>query len=248
MIPSRDGVCALSADLVQVVDDGTGCRRALTAHDRGLVVADRRVAGERHGRDQVGVEEDVEAVCEREALARGHERLRFDGFVAVAGVDGRRREAGLVPNTAPRPSSPRGRSPRSRSLLPSAAPWATSSRPRRTHARHPRRRRRRGHRRNAGRSRARRHTRLGGLGAFRPRACRRRSDRPRRRPGTGDAAPATAIAAVTTIGYLGSFSGPPALGAFAQVTDLSTSLIALVVVSAILGVLARPALWRLGNA
>ena len=66
--------------------------------------------------------------------------------------------------------------------------------------------------------------------------------------GTGDAAPATAIAAVTTIGYLGSFSGPPALGAFAQVTDLSTSLIALVVVSAILGVLARPALWRLGNA
>jgi MFS family permease len=65
---------------------------------------------------------------------------------------------------------------------------------------------------------------------------------------TGNAAPATAIAAVTTIGYLGSFSGPPALGALAQVTDLSTALIALVVVSAILGLLARPALRRLGNA
>jgi MFS family permease len=67
-------------------------------------------------------------------------------------------------------------------------------------------------------------------------------------PGTGDAAPATAIAAVTTVGYLGSFSGPPALGALAEVTDLSTALIALVVVSGILGVLARPALRRLENA
>jgi len=66
-------------------------------------------------------------------------------------------------------------------------------------------------------------------------------------PRTGTAAPATAIAAVTTIGYLGSFSGPPALGALAQVTNLSTALIALVVVSAILGLLARPALRRLGK-
>jgi hypothetical protein len=67
-------------------------------------------------------------------------------------------------------------------------------------------------------------------------------------PRTGDAAPATAIAAVTTIGYLGSFSGPPALGALAQATTLSTALIALVIVSVILGLLARPALRRLGNA
>src|SRR4051812_9107604 len=67
-------------------------------------------------------------------------------------------------------------------------------------------------------------------------------------PHTGDAAPATAIAAATTIGYLGSFSGPPALGALAQATQLSTALIALVIVSAILGLLARPALRRLANA
>ena len=67
-------------------------------------------------------------------------------------------------------------------------------------------------------------------------------------PHTGHAAPATAIAAVTTIGYLGSFSGPPALGALAQATTLSTALIALVVVSAILGLLARPALRRLEHA
>jgi MFS family permease len=63
-------------------------------------------------------------------------------------------------------------------------------------------------------------------------------------PRTGDAAPATAIAAVTTIGYLGSFSGPPALGVLAQATTLSAALIALVVASAILGLLARPALRR----
>jgi MFS family permease len=66
-------------------------------------------------------------------------------------------------------------------------------------------------------------------------------------PHTGEAAPATAIAAVTTIGYLGSFSGPPAVGALAQVTTLSTALIALVVFSAILGLLARPALRQLEN-
>lgn len=53
-----------------------------------------------------------------------------------------------------------------------------------------------------------------------------------------------AIAAATTIGYLDSFSGPPALGALAQVTNLSTALISLVVVSAVLGVLARPVLRR----
>ena len=67
-------------------------------------------------------------------------------------------------------------------------------------------------------------------------------------PRTGDAAPATAIAAVTTIGYLGSFSGPPALGALAQATTLSTALIALVIVSDILGLLARPGHRRLGHA
>jgi MFS family permease len=67
-------------------------------------------------------------------------------------------------------------------------------------------------------------------------------------PHTGDAAPATAIAAVTTIGYLGSFTGPSALGALAQATQLSTALIALMILSAILGLLAQPALRQLGNA
>jgi MFS family permease len=61
-------------------------------------------------------------------------------------------------------------------------------------------------------------------------------------PRAGDAPPAVAIAAVTTIGYLGSFTGPPVIGAIAQATSLSTALIALVAVSAILGALAKPAL------
>ena len=47
----------------------------------------RCVAGERHGGNQLGVENDVEAVRERDAVAGGHERLRFDGLVAVAGMD-----------------------------------------------------------------------------------------------------------------------------------------------------------------
>jgi hypothetical protein len=57
-----------------------------------------------------------------------------------------------------------------------------------------------------------------------------------------DAPPAVAIAAVTTVGYLGSFTGPPAIGALAEAGSLSTALAALVVVSALLVVLARPAL------
>jgi hypothetical protein len=61
-------------------------------------------------------------------------------------------------------------------------------------------------------------------------------------PRVGDAPPAVAIAAVTTIGYLGSFTGPPLVGALAEVTGLSAALGALVVLSALLAVLARPAL------
>lgn len=64
-------------------------------------------------------------------------------------------------------------------------------------------------------------------------------------PQTGDAPPAVAIAAVTTVGYLGSFAGPPAIGALAQASSLSTALAALVVVSALLTILARPALAKL---
>jgi MFS family permease len=64
-------------------------------------------------------------------------------------------------------------------------------------------------------------------------------------PRTGDAPPAVAIAAVTTIGYLGSFTGPPVIGGLAQTTDLSTALLTLVAASVILAVLAKPALARI---
>jgi len=61
-------------------------------------------------------------------------------------------------------------------------------------------------------------------------------------PAAGDAPPGVAIAAVTTIGYLGSFTGPPAIGALAQLGDLSSALALLVAVSVLMTVLARPAL------
>jgi hypothetical protein len=34
-----------------------------------------------------------------------------------------------------------------------------------------------------------------------------------------------AIAAVTTVGYLGSFTGPPAIGALAELTSVSAALV-----------------------
>ena len=56
--------------------------------------------------------------------------------------------------------------------------------------------------------------------------------------------PPVAIAAVTTLGYLGSFTGPPLVGVMAELTGLSTAL-ALLVAAAILPVLlARRALSR----
>ena len=61
-------------------------------------------------------------------------------------------------------------------------------------------------------------------------------------PRTEDARPAIAIAAVTTIGYLGSFTGPPFIGGLAQATDLSTALLTLVAASLVLAALAKPAL------
>ena len=51
-----------------------------------------------------------------------------------------------------------------------------------------------------------------------------------------------AIAAVTTVGYLGSFTGPPLIGAVAEAADLSTALTLLVLVSGAAALLARPAL------
>jgi hypothetical protein len=61
-------------------------------------------------------------------------------------------------------------------------------------------------------------------------------------PRAGDMPPAVAIAAVTTIGYFGSFTAPLVIGALAQAGTLSAALLALVVLSAILGGLAKPAL------
>jgi MFS family permease len=60
----------------------------------------------------------------------------------------------------------------------------------------------------------------------------------------GDESPAVAIATVTSIGYLGSFTGPPGIGALAQVTGLSTALGTLVAASVVLGALAGRALGR----
>ena len=57
----------------------------------------------------------------------------------------------------------------------------------------------------------------------------------------GVAAP-VAIAAVSTIGYLGSFTGPPLIGGLAELSSLPTALSLLVVVGAAAAVLARPAL------
>jgi MFS family permease len=47
-------------------------------------------------------------------------------------------------------------------------------------------------------------------------------------PGAGELPPGVAIAAVTTVGYLGSFTGPPAIGALAELTSLSAALLLLV--------------------
>jgi cyanate permease len=49
---------------------------------------------------------------------------------------------------------------------------------------------------------------------------------------------------VTTVGYLGSFSGPPLIGLLAQATSLSGALLLLVAIAAALALLAGPALGR----
>ena len=65
----------------------------------------------------------------------------------------------------------------------------------------------------------------GGLGGVRrrPSPCSPRPSSARRRAPPPVAAPA-AIAAVTTIGYLGSFTGPPLVGALAEVASLPAAL------------------------
>jgi MFS family permease len=61
-------------------------------------------------------------------------------------------------------------------------------------------------------------------------------------PRRSGASPGVAVAAVTTIGYLGSFTGPPAIGALAEISGLSAALGLLVAVSALMLLLARPGL------
>jgi MFS family permease len=61
-------------------------------------------------------------------------------------------------------------------------------------------------------------------------------------PRAADAPPAVAIAAVTTIGYLGSFTGPPAVGALAELSSLNAALGLLVAMSALMLLLAPPGL------
>jgi MFS family permease len=60
-------------------------------------------------------------------------------------------------------------------------------------------------------------------------------------PATGGVPAPAAIAAVTTVGYLGSFTGPPLVGALAGATGLSAALGVLVVAGAACALLARPA-------
>jgi MFS family permease len=66
-------------------------------------------------------------------------------------------------------------------------------------------------------------------------------------PSAADVPPGVAIAAVTSIGYLGSFTGPPAIGALGELTSLSAALGLLLAVSALMLLLARPALRERSN-
>jgi hypothetical protein len=60
-------------------------------------------------------------------------------------------------------------------------------------------------------------------------------------PRVGDQPPGVAIAAVTTVGYLGSFTGPPAIGALAALTGLSAALLLLIAAAAVIVALASKA-------
>jgi hypothetical protein len=66
-------------------------------------------------------------------------------------------------------------------------------------------------------------------------------------PGIGVTTPATAIAAVTTLGYLGSFSGPPLIGALAGPLTLSGAIGLLAVAAGCSVVLAPRALSTPGS-
>jgi len=61
-------------------------------------------------------------------------------------------------------------------------------------------------------------------------------------PAAGNAPTGIAIASVTTLGYLGSFTGPPLIGALAQISDLSTALLLPAVAAGAIVALSRFAL------
>ena len=61
-------------------------------------------------------------------------------------------------------------------------------------------------------------------------------------PATSTTSGPVAIATVTTIGYLGSFTGPPLIGALAELSTLSLALAVLVPVAALVSLFARTAL------
>lgn len=63
-------------------------------------------------------------------------------------------------------------------------------------------------------------------------------------PGVSPLPAPVAIAAVTAVGYLGSFTGPPAIGALAEFTSVSTALVLPLAACATIAVLAPASLRR----
>jgi hypothetical protein len=62
-------------------------------------------------------------------------------------------------------------------------------------------------------------------------------------PSATRAPPGVAIAAVTGIGYLGSFTGPPLIGVLTGISSLSLALSLLVIAALLTALIARRALW-----
>src|SRR5215218_763031 len=90
-------VAPAAPDLAQRVERRARQRRPLLAHDRGLHPPHRGAACERHDRDLVGRDEDVQIVGDGDAAPGGDERLGLDRLVAVPGE-----EQGRVDATAAR--------------------------------------------------------------------------------------------------------------------------------------------------
>jgi hypothetical protein len=63
-------------------------------------------------------------------------------------------------------------------------------------------------------------------------------------PGVGGIPAPAGVAAGTTIGYLGSFTGPPLIGALAEASDLSVALGTLIAGSLLMAAVAPRGLRR----